>query len=237
MKNIQYIFIILALIMVNSSCERDLESEGVSTTTTYLSYELTGGDLVTIPQGTAYVEPGYKAMEGQTDVTANVKVEGTVDATQIGVYTISYSGENSQGFASSVERTVIVYDPAAPATDLSGDYVSSVSRVAPARAYTGLNVTITKLAPGFFYVSDFLGGFYDQGIDYGYGPAYAMTGYFLLNTDNTITHVSSLAPGWGDSLNELVGGLYDPVSGTITWDAFYTSSNYDFKVTLVKITE
>ena len=233
MKKLQYI-IYIALLIVGYSCERDLESEGVSRTTSYLSFELTNGPVVTIPLGTAYTEPGFVAKEGDKDVTASVKVEGTVDATELGVYTITYSGKNSDGFESSEERTVIVYDPAAPATDLTGNYISSVSRVAPARAYTELNVSIQKMAPGFFYVSDFLGGFYDQGSNYQYGPTYAMTGYFILNADNTITHISSLAPAWGDSLNELVGGKYDPATGTITWDAFYTSSNYDFKVTLVK---
>jgi hypothetical protein len=233
MKKLQYI-IYIALLIVGYSCERDLESEGVSRTTSYLSFDLTNGPVVTIPLGTAYTEPGFVAKEGDKDVTASVKVEGTVDPTKLGVYTISYSGTNSDGFESSEERTVIVYDPAAPATDLTGNYISSVSRVAPARAYTGLSVSIQKMAPGFFYVSDFLGGFYDQGSNYQYGPTYAMTGYFILNADNSITHISSLAPAWGDSLNELVGGKYDPATETVTWDAFYTSSNFDFKVTLVK---
>lgn len=234
MKRIQYI-IYAALLFIGYSCERDLESEGVSKTTSYLTYSLTGGSTVTIPVGTTYAEPGFVAKEGDKDVSNIVEVTGEVDGSEIGVYTLTYSGKNTDGFESSVERTVIVYDPAAPATDLSGSYVSNVSRVAPARAYTGLNVTIEKLAPGFFYVSDFIGGFYDQGSNYQYGPAYAVAGYFILNADNTITHVSSYNQAWGDSLNDLVNGVYDPATKTITWDAFYVlPNNFNFKVTLVK---
>jgi hypothetical protein len=231
MKRIQYI-LLAAILFVGFSCEKELESEGVSRTTTYLTYELTGDPLIFIPKGTAYAEPGVKALEGTTDVSASMKTEGTVDAANVGFYTLVYSATNSDGFASSIKRDVIVYDPASPATDLSGNYVSGVSRVAPARVYANKNVSIKKVGPGVFYVSDFLGGFYDQG--FGYGETYAMTGYFILNADNTITDIYSHVEGWGDSLNDLTGGLYNSAIQTITWDAFYSPSNYDFKVTLVK---
>ncbi|NJK96202.1 MAG: DUF5012 domain-containing protein [Bacteroidales bacterium] len=177
MKKIQYILILAATLVFGYSCDKELESEGVSRITNYLTYDLTGGDLVTIPVGTAYTEPGFKAMEGQTDVSSSIEVDGEVDGNTIGLYTLSYSGKNSDGFSSSTERKIVVYDPNAPATDISGDYISNVARVSPARAYKDLNVSIEKLAPGFFYVSDFIGGYYDQGA--GYGSAYAVTGYFL----------------------------------------------------------
>jgi hypothetical protein len=231
MKRIQYI-LFAAILFVGYSCDKELESEGVSRTTSYLTYELTGDQLLFIPQGTAYAEPGVKAMEGTTDVSQNIKVQGAVDASKVGFYTLVYSATNSDGFASSVKRDVIVYNPSSPATDLTGDYISDVRRVAPARVFSNKDVNISKVGPGVFYVSDFLGGFYDQG--FGYGETYAMTGYFVLNADNTITHIYSHVDGWGDALNDLTGGIYNPVNQTITWDAFYAPSNYNFKVTLVK---
>lgn len=233
MKKIQYI-LLAALLFLGLGCEKELDSEDVSRVTTYLTYELTGGELVAIPLGTAYSEPGFKAMEGSTDVSSSVTVEGTVNSSKIGVYRLTYSAENSDGFLSTTRRRVVVYDPSAPATDISGDYITRVARVAPARAFNDLNVTIEKLAPGFFYVSDFLGGFYDQGSNYQYGPAYAMTGYVTIKADNTLTLVSSYLSGWGDSLNKLENAVFNPETQTITWDAFYTSSNYNFKVTMVK---
>jgi hypothetical protein len=235
MQKLKYLFI-LGLLIAFAGCERDLETDNLSTITTYVRYNLTGGDLVTIPLGTKYVEPGFTAFEGDTNKTETVKVEGQVDDSRIGLYTVTYSAVNSDGYTSSVDRRVVVYDPAASDIDLTGDYSSRVSRNSnPPRGYTNLSVSIEKLAPGFFYVSDFLGGFYDQGRDYGYGSAFAMTGYFTLNTDKTITYVSSLIPGWGDSLNDFTTGVYDPATGNISWNAFYTASNFNFNVLLEKL--
>ncbi len=99
----------------------------------------------------------------------------------------------------------------------------------------GLKVTVTKMAPGFFYVSDFLGGFYDQGRQYGvlYGSGYTMPGYMQLNADNTLTLVSSHSPTFGDSLDDLIDGVYNPATGSLSWDAQYLGV-YDFVVTLTK---
>jgi len=234
MKTIHYIFV-AALLFLTYSCKKDLTSEGVSKTTTYVTYDLTGGSSVAVAKGQAFVDPGYKGTEGTKDVTSTIKVNGSVDGMKVGMYTLVYSAINSDGFSSSTERTVFIYDPTAPATDLTGDYLSSVRRVSPARSFSNLQVSIKKLAPGFFYVSDFLGGFYDQGSNYKYGPAYAMTGYMQLNSDNTITLISSHVSAWGDSLNKLTTGVYDPATQGLSWDAFYTASNYDFKVTLEKV--
>jgi len=234
MKRIHYIFI-AALLFIAYSCEKDLTSEGVSKTTTYVTFDLKDGSSVAIAKGHAFADPGYKGAEGTNDVTSTIKVDGTVDGMKVGMYTLVYSAINSDGFSSSTERTVFIYDPTAPATDLTGDYVSGVRRVSPARSFSGLQVSIKKLAPGFFYVSDFLGGFYDQGSSYKYGPTYAMTGYMQLNSDNTLTLISSHVSAWGDSLNKLTNGVYDPATTGLSWDAFYSASNYDFKITLEKV--
>lgn len=225
--------LIATLILLNYSCKKD--SEGVSKLTNLVSYELTGGSRVLVAKGGAYADPGYKAMENGVDVTNKVVVNSTVNGNKVGMYNVTYSAVNNDGFPTSVSRTIIIYDPTAPNVDLAGDYLSTVSRVSPARGpYFDLNVNITKIAPGFFYISDFLGGFYDQGAAYKYGSDYAMTGYFALNADNSVSLVSSHVPAWGDSLNKLTNGKYDPATKTLSWDAFYTSSNYDFKVSMVK---
>jgi hypothetical protein len=234
MKKIHYIFV-AALLFITYSCEKDLTSEGVSKITNYVTYDLTGGSSVAIAKGCAFVDPGFKGTEGTKDVTSTIKVGGTVDGMQVGMYTLVYSAVNSDGFSSSTERTVFIYDPTAPATDLTGDYLSGVSRVSPARSFSGLQVSIKKLAPGFFYVSDFLGGFYDQGSAYKYGPTYAMTGYMQLNSDNTLTLISSHVSAWGDSLKKFTNGVYSPETQGLSWDAFYSASNYDFKVALEKV--
>lgn len=228
----------LVMVFLASCTQKDvIENDtqvGISKITHYITYTLNGGPTIVFPKGSAYVDPGYVALEGTKDVTTKVTTKGTVDGNTVGLYNLTYSAVNSDGYSSSAKRTVIIYDPSAPTTDLGGNYTSSVRRVLPARSFTGLSVSIEKLAPGFFYVSDFLGGFYDQGSSYKYGPGYAMTGYMQLNPDNTLTLVSSFLTGWGDSLNELTNAVYDPATNGLSWDAFYTASNYDFKVTLVK---
>lgn len=232
------LFSFLAFAFLVSCTQKDLVDNattvGISKITHYVTFDLTGGPTVAIAKGGAYVDPGYVALEGTKDVTTTVKVIGTVDGTSVGLYHLTYEATNSDGYKSSTARTVIIYDPAAPDIDITGKYTSAVRRVSPARSFTGLKVSIQKMAPGFFYVSDFLGGFYDQGSNYQYGPGYAMTGYMQVNADNTLTLVSSYVTAWGDSLNKFSNGLYDPVTKGLTWDAFYTASNYNFKVTLVK---
>ena len=60
----------------------------------------------------AYSEPGYSAthvIEG--DLTAGVKVSGSVDTSTPGNYTLTYTVSDSYGHTVSAERTVAVYQP------------------------------------------------------------------------------------------------------------------------------
>ena len=234
MKTFHYIYII-ALLFLSLSCKKDLTSEGVSKVTTYVTFDLTGGSTVSFARGSTYVDPGFKGTEGTKDVTSAIKVTGTVDGNQVGLYPLQYNAVNADGFSSSIERNVIIYDPAAPATDLTGDYLSSVRRIDPPLSFSDLQVSIEKLAPGFFFVSDFIGGYYDQGREFGSG--YAVYGYFQLNSDNSISLVSSQnIDGFGGTLNDLKNGKYDPATQTLTWDAFYVlPENYNFAVILNKV--
>lgn len=204
-------------------CEKT--TEGLTKVTYYVNFELNGDNPMLIPVGDNFTDPGVVATEGEEDVTESVTITDDVDTNEIGLYSVSYSAANADGFSSSVGRTVIVYDPAIT-TDASGDYTvdSSVSyRIydggAPAPFKGDFNVSITQVVPGVFAVSDFLGGWYDQGA--AYGATYAMKGYFKLNADNTIEPLSSLVAGWGDSMDEMTEGKYDPETGQITWTVYY----------------
>jgi hypothetical protein len=240
------IFSFLAVALMAGCNEKDIIDNatqvGVSKITHYITYTLTGGSTVVFPKGSGYVDPGYVALEGTVDVTTKVTVSGDVNGNKVGLYTLTYTAVNADGFSSSTQRTVIIYDPAAPSTDISGNYLSHVARISPGRTFTGLKVTIEKLAPGFFHVSDFIGGFYDQGANYKYGPAYAFSGYMQVNADNTLTLVSSFSSAWagqGDngSLADFQNAIYNPGTNNLSWDAIWdtgTGSVYDFQVTLVK---
>jgi hypothetical protein len=164
------------------------------------------------------------------DVTSTVTVNSNVDYDEMGMYKVEYTAVNADGLKSRAIRDVIVCNPSVT-TDLSGRYVTQegTERLTIASgaliAYPGYHSTITYLAPGFFSINDFLGGYYAERVypTYGYSVM-GMTGYFALNEDNTISLISSYIDAWGDELDKLEDGKYDPVTGTITWDAYYAGS-------------
>lgn len=224
--------VILACLTLFISCEK--ETEGISFETNYANFTMTGPSFYNLPLGTPYAEPGLKAEAGGQELP--VTATNNIDHTKMGIYDVNYSATNKDGYGATTSRMVAVYDPAAPATDLTGNYISDMYRlnadgVSGRRTFTGLAVTVTKVSPGIFYVSDLLGGYYDQGVKY--GAAYAMTGYVALKADNTLVLLRSHVSAWGDSLEKMQNGKYDPVTGTITFSSYYASGR-SFNVTLKK---
>ena len=128
---------------------------------------------------------------------------------------------NEDGFAKTFTRTVYVADNTASPLK-SGIYTvaEGSKRTAPSVvAFSGYEIVILQMEPGIFYISDFLGGWYDQRT--GYGPDYAMVGKFELNDDNTITPLESYVAGWGDSMDQMTNTLLDPATGTLKWTVAY----------------
>jgi hypothetical protein len=231
-KNIYLLIILVSGLVFLGSCEKKTSSEDTSRITYYVTFELDGPSLVIIPAGGTYVEPGYTAMEGETDVTADVDVSSDLDESTPGYYTIVYSAINKDGFSAAVQRNVVVYDPASPDDDFSGSYITDIIRTesdgSDPRPYSGA-ANITKVAQGVFYVDCLLGGTYSIG--YGYGPAYAMTGYIKLEADYSITLLSSYVAGWGDGLEGFQNGEYDSGTGFLYWESIYASGDI-YAVTL-----
>ncbi|MDR0506357.1 MAG: DUF5012 domain-containing protein [Dysgonamonadaceae bacterium] len=233
MKKIIYSMLLCGLVF--AGC-KDITTEDPSKITYFVDFEILGDKTFLVEKGEAFVDPGVIAKEGDVDVTANVKVENNVNTNELGVYKVTYSAINVDGFPASASRTVVVYNPAV-SVDISGAYTVSAGshRLAITSgaqvAYSGYPVNIVKTAPGIFYVSDFFGGYY--AVRAGYGSSYAMTGYISLNEDNTIDLLSSLVNGWGDSLDDLADATYDPATETVAWGAKYVAS-YSFNVILNK---
>lgn len=221
MKKILYLLSIMFLLVSVISCEE--ESAGLSTITHYAEITLKGPSTVVVPLGSTYEEPGYTAMEGETDVTDQVEVESNVNPNQAGVYQVVYRAVNQDGFASTNSRTVLVYDTT-PSIIESGLHTVAEGTnrtwadgtVVP---FSGYEIVILQTEPGVFYISDFMGGYYDQRV--GYGPDYAMTGTFKLNADNTLTPLSSFVPGWGDSMDAMISSSVDPETGQIRYAIEY----------------
>jgi hypothetical protein len=232
MKKIIYSLFIACLAFGFASC--DESTHDTSKITYYIEVELDGATTLLWPKGTSYVEPGYTAILDGEDVTSQVVVNGSVNTDLAGIYTLTYSAVNVDGFSNAKTRTIFVYDSTDSPLD-TGFYTVSKDSY---RDYNGqtaygkeFTITIYQTEPGMFYVSDFIGGWYDQRA--GYGSAYAMTGHFKLNADNSIEAIDSYVSGWGDSMNSMTGS-YDPATQTITWDINYTDYPFIFHVVITK---
>lgn len=232
MKKINLLIAALAFVGL-TSCDYDGSDD--AKVTKYVTIELTGGNQTLVPVGSEYTDPGYTATEGTEDVTSKVVVSGDqVDPDKVGIYNVTYSAKNVDGFAAEVTRTVLVYDPAIT-TDITGTYtVEKGEDLYPDQSdfftryvIKGNTVTLTQLAKGLYSISDWWGGLYDKTV--GYGSAYCATGYFQLNADNTITGISASTP-WGDVL-ERGDGIYDPTTGKVVLNV---ELNYYLKMTLSK---
>lgn len=71
---------------------------------------LIGEERLFVKLNEEYIEPGYSAMDNADgDISPLVIVEGTVDVTKIGAYTLTYTSTDSSNNSTSVTRTVYVY--------------------------------------------------------------------------------------------------------------------------------
>ncbi|MBQ6918604.1 MAG: DUF5012 domain-containing protein, partial [Prevotella sp.] len=159
-----------------------------------------------------------------------------IDTNTAGLYTVTYSAVNADGFPASVNRTVAVCDPTIT-TDISGTWTTQAGtyRLYGGKTNTpfaGYTCKIQKAAPGIFSVSDFFAGYYDQRA--GYGSSYACKGYLQLLADGTLVCLSNGVAGWGDALDEgTFSGAYDATTETIQWQCDYAGS-MTFYITLNK---
>lgn len=219
------LFIILSVLTVIGLGSCDDESTGGFTRITYYPIlEVLGEPSIIIEKGSSFVDPGYYAELNGEDVSDQVEVVSNVNTAQGGVYEVSYKITNEDGFSVTGSRIVYVKDPTPSLissgmhSTLPGTFRFWLSSGAVVN-FSGYQVLILQTEPGIFYISDFMGGYYDQRV--GYGPAYAMTGYFRLNGDNTITALSGSVAGWGDSYDYLTDGSVDPVTGQISYKLGY----------------
>lgn len=239
MKIYRYSLILISFLFL-LACEK--ETEGLSRITYYVDLALKGNTTEFVNLGGTYNEAGWTAIEEGTDVSENVIISGTVDTSKPGLYTLNYLVYNTDGFPKTTQRQVVVSDPT-PSPLESGFYkVSKSSNRTSQGSGPGASgsteysseptILIYQVSPAKFYISDFIGGYYEIGR--GYGPTYALTGHFTLNEDNTLTANDSFLAGWGDSLDDLVNATYNPATKTLQFTAQYAGS-YDFNIIATKM--
>ena len=219
-KNVLYTMLFAFVALVLTSCG-DKDSEGKSRFTFYPTIELEGDTYLVWDKGTPFVDPGYSSTMNGEDVSGQVTVSGSVNTNKSGIYTLTYTTvKNEDGFDASASRTVVVLDPN---SDIEGFYLTQPSSY---RSYNGnevaygrsFEILVIDNGDGTLDVDDLFGGWYAQRA--GYGANYMMGGTIALAADGSLSLVSSLVPGWGDSL-EGVEGTYS--SGVFTLVAEYVS--------------
>lgn len=116
---------------------------GHSRITNFPLLTVKGAQYVAVAMGGTFTEPGVSATEGGN--TIPVTTTGTINTATPGVYSLTYTAVNKDGFSTTGSRTVVVYSTAADAAlnDFSGNY---------ARTSNGVVSTWTKIAPGVYVV-------------------------------------------------------------------------------------
>lgn len=144
------IFVLVCCALTIFSCKKDKiistpDEVGISKVTYFPILTVAGDPIIAVANGGTFTDPGVTAKAGSSNVP--VTTSGTVNTSQDGVYSLSYTAVNKDGFSASASRTVVVYTtmPDAVANDFSGTYL---------RSATGVNSYWTKLAPGVYIVAN-----------------------------------------------------------------------------------
>jgi hypothetical protein len=244
--------IIITLLFASAafvSCDDAPTTGNVSKITNYPIITVTGDNPYFVPQGATYVDPGAVAMAGSTEVPVTTTAAGkyrhatTLDTSITDEYAVTYSAVNSDGFAGTASRKVIVYKTGDLVNSLEGVYTCTISRngATPSAAYQNIKyIYIWKNGDGTYEVSDAFGGWYEFGR--GLGPNYATPGGKINAIDistNTFTFPGGplTNPGFGGTAN-ITDVQVNPVTKkivmTCTWLA-PPSSNYLFVATLTQV--
>lgn len=222
-KNIFYALLMLLTTVTSfTSCDND-SSAGQTRITYYPVLTLNEGATMYVDKGSSFTDPGCKGELNGEDITSKIVTSGSVDASKSGVYTLSYSAVNEDGFSASVSRTVIVTDPNDAHEGVFYTDEDSYRDYSGQKAYgDAYSVIIVSNNDGeSYHVYDLLGGWYSQRA--GYGDNYNMEGDVTFAEDGTMSLQSSYIAGWGDGLVDF-SGKFDAATGTYTWDAEYVSS-------------
>jgi hypothetical protein len=148
-----YIFFFLVALLL-FGCNKDevnntADRVGISTVTRFPVFTMNGDKYMSVVKGTAYTEPGVTAKEGTAAIP--VQSSGQVNTAVVGVYTLTYSAINKDGFPGTITRTVAVL----PAAETAGTNIAGAYQNIGAFSYTA---QMDKLAAGFYQVNNIWGG-------------------------------------------------------------------------------
>ena len=245
------LLICLAAVTFFSSCENDNETSGLSAITNYPVITVTGDEVMFVPVGGTFNDPGAVALEGENEIPTVVTAEGqyrgenTLNTNVADIYNISYTATNQDGFNGTETRQVVVYETSDLVTGLEGLYTSTVFRngVQPTgnpEDYTDIEyILIWQNEDGSYEFSDAFGGWYVYGRGLGVGYA-SQGGTFTANNiaANDFTFGPSFTnSGFGGEAN-ITGINVDPANNQITVDVVWVASpetTYNFQYVLTQV--
>lgn len=196
----KYAILLLSIVAFLSSCKKDPiisndKRVGISRITYYADITVAGDQVISIPVGENFIDPGVKATAGGQDVP--VKTTGTVDNSKAGLYILYYSATNADGYTSSASRIIVV----TPGTETAGVDISGSYSAVPVGTTPG-PATITKVASGVYYTSNCWGN-----------SGAVIPAYFICLDGSTILVPNQSSP-YG-ALESSTPGSYS--NGLITW--------------------
>lgn len=120
-------FILTIMLFIHVGCEEWNETEVVSHVSHLPRFEIVGGDYLSYivdENAPEYTDLGAIAFENNSEIS--VYSFGSVDLKKVGVYSVFYYAENSDGLFSIGERIVAVANKDVSNNDLSGKYIGTL---------------------------------------------------------------------------------------------------------------
>lgn len=143
--SIAFLFICFFTACNKDNVVDDANQLGISRITYFATLTLSGSQYMSVVMGQTFTDPGCNATAQGKPIT--VTTTGTVNTNQVGLYTLTYSAKNADGFPASTTRTVAVL----PSAELVGVNLSGSYYYIATPTNTS---TVTKLAPGFYSASN-----------------------------------------------------------------------------------
>lgn len=222
-------------------CNRDLESEGISTITYFPEFVLEGDDFYLIDEGSDFVEPGITVLEQGAEIpyTATYRgrytgYSGNTIGTAPDQYNLSYNAVNRDGFTATASRTIAEVTTGDLVNSIEGAYSSNPVRIT-GLSYSPNLVLIWKIAPDVYEISCSVGGFYADGRGDGDGSL-SRGGTITIN--NLATNDFTFTPGFIDNFGLNVGitsMTVDAATKTISFVAQGNFANGTWNVTMTQI--
>lgn len=143
MKRIINYIVLLALpALLIAGCKKDTTANvSKEVKVSFPEITLNGNALVIVASGATYTDAGAKLKDDITGAVTDIQPSSNpVNTAQPGLYVVTFSAANANGFEATATRVVVVTGTSG-AINRQGTYL---------RAVTGVNCFITKLAEGVY---------------------------------------------------------------------------------------